>query len=158
MKKSLIAVAALGLALTLTACAPNGTTVVSESETSAPTSTSTSTPTPTPTIHVEVEVVLEGDRVAWGDIVAVAERGDVPVVLLPASLDAAVTLVSAPDEWFSDSFLRVFSNGDGSISIKPQAKYDAFATPKDYVGESSGTIVFSTADGDITLKVKGVQP
>ena len=156
--KKLIAVAALGLTLGLAACAPNGTTVVSDSETTAPTSTSTATPTPTPTIHVEVEVVLDSDRVAWSDIVAVAERGDLPVILLPASLDAEVVLVGAPDEWSTSSFLRVFSNGDGSISIKPQAKYDAFATPKDYVGESSGTISFSTADGDITLKVKEVQP
>lgn len=159
MKKTL-ATAALGLTLALSACAPNGTTTISESETSAPTSTSTATPTPTqtPTVHVAVEVVLEGNRIAWSDIVTVAERGDVPVILLPASLDAEVVLVGAPDEWSTSSFLRVFPNGDGSITIKPQAKYNAFATPTDFVGKASGTIHFQTADSDIALKVKEVQP
>lgn len=158
--KKLIAVAALGLTLALSACAPNGTTTVSESETSAPTSTSTATPTPTqtPTVHVAVEVVLEGNRIAWSDIVTVAERGDVPVILLPASLDAEVVLVGAPDEWSTSSFLRVFSNGDGSVTIKPQAKYNAFSDPQDYVGQSSGTLYFETPEGDLALKVEGVQP
>lgn len=152
MKKR-IALTALGLTLGLAACAPNGTTVVSESETSAPPTTTTSTPTPTPTIHVAERVVFEGS-VAYDDLAAVAERGDTPVILLPAVLGARVTITGAPAKPWTESFLGVYFADDGTVLIRPQERYDAFATPQDFVGESSGTLGFE----EFSVEIEGVQP
>lgn len=154
MKKLItVATAALGLALTLSACAPNGTTVVSESETSAPIATSAPTPTPTPTVRVAERVVFEGTA-AYDDLAAVAERGDIPVILLPAVLDASVTITGAPAKPWTESFLGVYFADDGTVTIRPQERYDAFATPQDFVGESSGTLGFE----EFSVEIEGVEP
>lgn len=153
MKTLPIALCAIAL-FALTGCAPSAPPPTAE-----PVETHVSSePSPTETPAPEPErVEFSSATIAYADLVAVAERGDVPVVLLPASLDAAVILVGAPEEWSTASFLRVFPNGDGSITIKPQAKYDAFADPQDYVGESSGLVTFHGA-ADIVVEIVGVDP
>lgn len=152
MKKSLIAVAALGLTLGLAACAPNATTTAEPAPTSA-SPTAAPTPTPTPTVRVAERVVFEGTA-AYTDLAAVAERGDIPVLLLPAALGATVTITGAPAKPWTESFLGVYFADDGTVTIRPQERYDAFATPQDFVGESSGTLGFD----EFTVEIEGVQP
>lgn len=148
--KRFIAVAALGLALTLTACAPNGTKTVSESETSAP--TTTSAPTPTPTIHVAIEVSLEGNAVAWDDIVAIYERGDFPVLWLTPEAGSTLTIVgsSVVDSFVIDG-MDSERNSDGDLVLSPAL------SPFDGSIKSSGGEVIDDTSG-ISFKVKAVQP
>lgn len=154
--RKLIAVAALGLTLALSACAPNGSTTTAPEP--APTQTTASqTPTPTPTVRVAERVVFEGTA-AYDDLAAVYERGDIPVMLLPAVLGATITITGVPTEtWHTESFLRIYEDG-GALVIHPQSKYDAFKDPQDFVGQSSGTIRFSTDEGEFSVEIEGVQP
>lgn len=152
--KKFIAVAALGLSLALSACAPNGsTTTAPEPAPTSATSTAAPTPTPTPTVRVAERIVFEGTA-AYTDLAVVAERGDTPVILLPAVLGASVTITGAPAKPWTESFLGVYFADDGIVTIRPQEKYDAFATPKDFVGESSGTLGFE----EFSVEIEGVQP
>lgn len=140
----------VGLTLLLSACAPNGSTTTAPEP--APIATAAA-PTPTPTVHVAERVVFEGS-VAYDDLAAVADAGDIPVILLPAVLDASVTITGAPAKPWTESLLQVSFADDGTVLIRPQSRYDAFKTPKDFVGESSGTLGFD----EFLVDIEGVQP
>lgn len=150
-RRSATAMLAVVLGTTLAACSPNGSTAPSAPE-PAPIS-STAAPTPTPTVHVAERVVFEGS-VAYDDLAAVADAGDIPVILLPAVLDASVTITGAPAKPWTESLLKVSFADDGTVLIRPQSRYDAFKTPKDFVGESSGTLGFD----EFLVDIEGVQP
>lgn len=146
------ALLAVVLGTTLAACSPNGSTTPSAPE-PAPIS-STAAPTPTPTIHVAIEVSLEGDSIAWADVVAIHERGDKPVLWLTPEAGASLTLTGS-------SSVYGFST-DGGMEIIRNAEGDAVFSPK--ISAFDGSVVGSggevCADGSayFCFQVKAVQP
>ena len=147
------ALLAVVLGTTLVACAPNGTTTTAPEP--APTQTTASqTPTPTPNVHVAVEVSLEGDVVAWSDVVAVHGRGDLPVLWLVPEAGSTLTLVgsNAIEGFYIDGMERT-RNADGDLVLSPKlSPFDGS------VKSSGGEVCVEIGEPYLCFQVKAVQP
>lgn len=151
MKKSFLALSAITL-LALAGCAPSApsATPVEPVETHV-----SAEPTPTET-HTPERAEFSDASVALDDLLAVAERGDVPVVLLPKVVGATVTITGS-----SGTYTVVMSNYAPDISR--DAEDNIVITPEVTAGGElsthSGALSIELRDGSsFTIEIEGVDP